>query len=295
MAIFVTGDTHGIHPCGYDNLDGFKHRFSRLSFPEQKKLTKDDYVVICGDFGGVWDMPIESKAEKEALDWLNKKNFTTLFVPGNHENYDRLTGLNNPALLDSWLYKNLTDNEKLQLQDGYPQKFWHGGMVREIRPSVLMLERGYVFDINGHKCFAFGGAASHDIYDGILKPEEMPSKKEATQEYKNWVHDMKVFRVNHVSWWEQEMPSSMEMEHGLAVLEDENYKVDFIFTHDASTSTKIEIMNADAKPDKLSKYFETIKTKVEYKKWFFGHLHGNRMCSGGKDILLYEQIIKIAE
>lgn len=33
----------------------FAHRFNTDNYPEQKGMTKDDYVVICGDFGGVWD------------------------------------------------------------------------------------------------------------------------------------------------------------------------------------------------------------------------------------------------
>ena len=41
--IYVTGDTHSRFG-----------RFNTDNFPEQKKLTKDDVVIICGDFGGVW-------------------------------------------------------------------------------------------------------------------------------------------------------------------------------------------------------------------------------------------------
>jgi predicted phosphodiesterase len=40
--IFVTGDTHGDFS-----------RFAADRFPEQKELTKDDFVIICGDFG-IW-------------------------------------------------------------------------------------------------------------------------------------------------------------------------------------------------------------------------------------------------
>ena len=83
--IYVTGDTH--IPVDIQKL-------STKRFPAQKELTKDDYVIICGDFGGVWDVDRfkvqESPEEKNALDWLESKPFTTLFVPGNHENYDRL-------------------------------------------------------------------------------------------------------------------------------------------------------------------------------------------------------------
>ncbi len=71
MAIFITGDTHG--------------DFSRLlpaAFHEQRDLTKEDYLIICGDFGGVWD---GGDAEQQWLDWLETRSFTTLFVSGNHE------------------------------------------------------------------------------------------------------------------------------------------------------------------------------------------------------------------
>ena len=44
ISIYITGDTHAEF-----------NRFSSNLFPEQKALTKNDYVIICGDFGGVWD------------------------------------------------------------------------------------------------------------------------------------------------------------------------------------------------------------------------------------------------
>ena len=46
MAIYITGDTHG------------EFDFRKLTteyFPEGANHTKNDYVIICGDFGGVWD------------------------------------------------------------------------------------------------------------------------------------------------------------------------------------------------------------------------------------------------
>ena len=41
--IYVTGDCHG----------NFR-RFQSECFPEQANMTKDDTVIITGDFGGVW-------------------------------------------------------------------------------------------------------------------------------------------------------------------------------------------------------------------------------------------------
>ena len=73
MSIFVTGDTHGGRSYGRFSFDGFMHRLNVDSFPEQHELTKDDYVIICGDFGGVWNTDrtssAESAEEKYALDW----------------------------------------------------------------------------------------------------------------------------------------------------------------------------------------------------------------------------------
>ena len=77
--IYITGDCH----------QDFE-RFNIDVFPEQKEMTKDDCVIICGDFGGVWNRNEESSREAKLMDWLENRPFTTLFVDGNHENFDRL-------------------------------------------------------------------------------------------------------------------------------------------------------------------------------------------------------------
>ena len=79
--IYITGDTH--IPVDIQKL-------STKRFPEQKEMTKNDYVIICGDFGGVWD---GSNEEKYWIKWLKSKNFTTLFIDGNHENFEILYNL----------------------------------------------------------------------------------------------------------------------------------------------------------------------------------------------------------
>ena len=43
--IYVTGDCH----------QDFS-KFSMKNFPDQKSLTKDDFVIICGDFGGIFSV-----------------------------------------------------------------------------------------------------------------------------------------------------------------------------------------------------------------------------------------------
>ena len=71
--IYVTGDIHA-EP----------DRFNTENFPEQKELTHDDYMIICGDFGLVWAEDKESKGVLVLDDWLEERPYTTLFVDGNH-------------------------------------------------------------------------------------------------------------------------------------------------------------------------------------------------------------------
>lgn len=296
MAIYVTGDTHGSQSHGLFSVDGFMRRLNTESFPEQKSMSKDDYVVILGDFGGIWATDRfrvqENPSEKDSLDWLEEKPFTTLFVPGNHENYDRLTGCTNERLLHSWLYAKMPEEEKEKLRQGYPRKEWHGGHVRVLRPSVLMLERGDIFEIGEKTCFAFGGARSHDIQDGILDPADYPDEKAFRKEYNRRCGGM--IRVRGVSWWDQEMPSSEEMAYGRRNLEafmKDHARIDFVFTHDAPASDKI-YLGYDSK-DELSLYLESLRDIMKYGRWFYGHLHDNK-CVSQNHTLLYEQIIRIA-
>ena len=295
MAIFVTGDTHGADSLGLHSVDGFMPRLNTKNFPQQAGLTKDDYVVICGDFGGVWKASRkntkEPEEEKYALDWLESKPFTTLFVPGNHENYDRLTGCHDPLLMDSWFLRDMPPEEKEKLKAGYPRKLWHGGFVREIRPSVLMLERGEIFELNGAYCFAFGGARSHDIADGILDPAAYPDEDSFRREYRARRYSM--IRVKHVSWWEDEMPTDREMEQGRRNIREfmrEHEKIDFVFTHDAPASDKMGLGYRGV--DALNMYLDSLRGEMCYGQWFYGHLHENRQTSENH-FLLYDRIMQI--
>ena len=115
--IYITGDTHG----------GFQ-RFGSKYFPQQTQMGRNDYMIICGDFGGLWD---GGQKDQHWLDWLAEKPFTTLFVDGNHENFDLLNAL--------------------------PEKEWHGGRVHEVRENILHLMRGrfsarHCWDRSGTGC-----------------------------------------------------------------------------------------------------------------------------------------------
>ena len=249
--IYVTGDTHA----------DFRFRFNTENFPEQKEMTKDDYVIICGDFGGIW-APSESREEKYWLDWFESRRYTLLFIDGNHENHERLAS--------------------------YPKKTWNGGMVHEIRPHVLHLMRGQVFTLQGKKVFTFGGAQSHDIQGGILDPFAPDFVEKAKAARRAYLP----FRVDRVSWWDEEMPSDEEMAEGLRNLAANDNSVDFIVTHCCATSTQALFSAGLFKPDRLTDYFEEIHRTVQFKKWFFGHYHDNRNVTAD-EIMLYEQMVRV--
>ena len=257
--MFVTGDTHGPDRIGFRSVDGVFTRLNTNSFPEQKELCKKDIVFILGDFGCIWEQE-EAGWEKNVLSWLEDKSFTTCFIDGNHENHRRLRE--------------------------YPVREWHGGKIHEIRPSVFHLMRGQLFLIDGIRIFTFGGARSHDIQDGILDPVKERDK------ILDWTRKGKLFRINRVTWWEEEMPTEEEMKEGRHTLEEAGWKADFIMTHTCAASTKKALLGDAEEADELNDFLEEIKQKCEYRKWFFAHYHDNREMNE-KEILLYEQIIRI--
>ena len=146
---WVTGDLHG------DLGDG---RLTAERWPEGQGLARDDYLVVCGDFGLVWaDPPLDQ--DERALDWLEAQPWTTLFVDGNHENHDLL--------------------------DAMPVTAWRGGRVHVLpgHPHVVHLMRGQVYEMGElGRWFCFGGASSHDVRGRRLGLDwwdrELPSEDE---------------------------------------------------------------------------------------------------------------------
>lgn len=158
----------------HGNFERFKPEY----FPEQAPMTKRDIVICAGDFGGVW---FGDGRDEAALDWLESLPFTLAFVCGNHENYDAL--------------------------ERYPVKDWHGGKVHRIRSHVLHLMRGQVFELEGYHFFTMGGAKSHDMEDGILEPGAPDFERKLLMLQRK---PRARYRINHISWWAQEMPSEEE-------------------------------------------------------------------------------------
>lgn len=240
MTILITGDIHA--RTSLDKLLG-------MNF-DSTGLTKDDYLVICGDFGLVWDSEEDkgwhAELNENTLDWLEAKPWTTLFVDGNHENHDRLAA--------------------------YDVETWHGGHVHKIRPSVIHLMRGEMFEIDGKSFFCMGGAASVD----------------------------KDSRVEGKSWWAAEIPSDDEREHAIDTLESHGWSCDYVLTHDCPANVKFDLgcrVGATYSPDAWSEWLQMIADKLEFSQWFFGHYHEDykHIGIGGKYTVLFDYIYDLGE
>ncbi|MFP4362744.1 MAG: metallophosphoesterase [Spirochaetia bacterium] len=139
--IVITGDTHGV--------------INRLGKPLKRKAKLNpNIVIVLGDFGFPWEYPY-SNTDKYWLTWLDKKPFTTLVVPGNHDNWDSV--------------------------DKADQTTLFGGMVSKISESLYFLHTGQSYVIEGKEYFVFGGAKTTDMERRIKGktwwPQEVPSQQ----------------------------------------------------------------------------------------------------------------------
>lgn len=224
--LYITGDIH----CPVD-----VHKLNATNWPEQKGLSRDDYLIVCGDMGFVWGRITEDDYWQR---WFEDKPFTTLFVDGNHENHFLLSK--------------------------YPVEEWHGGKVHKIRPHVIHLMRGQIYEISDTRFFTMGGASSID----------------------------KELRIEGVSWWREELPSYAELAEGLDNLEKCEWNVDYVITHACSTRILLQLFRYPML-DGLNAYLDEIDNHLTYKHWFFGHYHLDRRV-GDKHTCLYNRIIKIS-
>ncbi len=162
MSFIISGDTHGTLDLG---------KIVKFFDEHESEYNEDDYLIICGDVGACG---FSGSAEAEARKTFRDLPVTTLFVDGNHENFEQL--------------------------NSYAVDTWNGGKVHFIESRLIHLMRGQVFEISGKKIFTFGGAHSIDKYlrtEGIdWFPEEIPTYEEYEE---GWMNLEKVdFQVDYI-------------------------------------------------------------------------------------------------
>ncbi len=218
--IYITGDTHG-------DYDDFMFRL------KQTNITSGDTVIVCGDFGFVWN----TAYEKNVLNWLSTEPYTIAFIDGNHEDFDLLKT--------------------------YPVIKWRGGNVHRIAGNIYHLMRGQMYQIEGKSFFTFGGAYSID----------------------------KKYRQEGKTWWPDELPSPEDYKTASKTLEENDFTVDYVLTHTIPTfAIRMIGVSPDPHDAELTGYLEWLFGKLQYKMWFAGHYHVNKMVQN-KIHILHEQVI----
>ena len=119
--IYLAGDIHGELEIGK-----VMHYFEREA--QSNRLTEKDYLILLGDVGLCWDGGSKDLYVRSCLESLP---VTTLWIDGNHENFD--------------------------LIDALPVTDWNGGKVQYTGNKIIHLMRGYIYDICGKRIFVFGG------------------------------------------------------------------------------------------------------------------------------------------
>lgn len=162
--VYLSGDTHGYLDI-QKVIDFFEIE------PLQSKLTKEDILIILGDVGICWD---NGKNDEWVRRELQKLPVTTLWLDGNHENF--------------------------QLLSEYPVKEWHGGYVHRIGQDILHLMRGYCYEIQGQVFWIFGGGNSVDRNYRTQGVDWWPQEMPTMQEYNRGMDSLKAhgYRVDYV-------------------------------------------------------------------------------------------------
>jgi len=122
--VYITGDTHGDYG-----------RFSKI-----KGIRKGDTLIVCGDFGFIWD---GGKRENRLLKKIGKLKYNVTFIDGIHENF--------------------------KLLNSYEPEIWQGGKTLHIDGNLRYLCRGQVFELDKMTFLTLGGGAPDS--DDILPAE----------------------------------------------------------------------------------------------------------------------------
>jgi len=150
-----------------------------------------------------------------------------------------------------------------------PTESMFGGTVGKISDSIFHLKRGEIYTIEGKTFFTFGGASSID----------------------------KLSRTVGFSWWPEEIPSNAETRYGLDNLMKNNWDVDYILTHTCPQRI-FDLLGGEfaykREIDYTRMFLNYVDENTEFKKWYFGHFHDEKVIDG-KYRMMYDDIIEVGE
>ena len=228
--IYYTGDIHG-------------QKYEIERFCKRFKPTKDDTIVILGDVAANYSRDERDTELKQAL---NKLKPTILCIHGNHE----IRPWNIPT---------------------YKTKIWNGGTVwyEEEYPSVLFAKDGEIYDLEGIRHIAIGGAYSVD----------------------------KNYRLLHgLAWWPDEQPSEETKRRVERLLDVRGWQMDLVLTHTCPLRYKpLEALKPDLDQSTVDstteEWMDEIELRLRYARWYCGHFHTDKTV--GRLRILFREIVEL--
>ncbi len=218
-------------------------------------------VILAGDVGLEYGSPHMvrrfSKNTKYLKKHMQESGHTWLVMRGNHDNcyWSHHVGTVGWAV----------DKDKF----GYPVLY-----EKEYPNIYYIKDEGGIYNISGRTFLFVPGAYSVD----------------------------KDYRIAHgLSWNRNEQLTIKQMSDLFALLEENDNKVDYIISHtypfniqNRITDLFLDFIDQDKVDKRTEKFLELVAKHIEFKHWYFGHLHDDRKI-GNKYTMLYKTVANIEE
>lgn len=175
-----------------------------------------------------------------------------------HSLLDKINDMNIEILFVLGNHENYTAINKYPIEERY------GGKARKIRDNIYCLLNGEIYLLDNKTFFVMGGANSTD----------------------------KEYRIKDKSWWEEEVPDKETIEYGKDNLKIRDNKVDCILTHTCYPEA-LSYVGGEYRADEYSKELEWFKDNIDYKYWFFGHMHFDYNIKCLNTVCVYNDIIDL--
>lgn len=230
--IYITGDKHRV----FDSVEEFCDMYD---------TSEEDILIILGDAGINFYL---DESDEEIKEYLYQLPITLFCIHGNHE-------------------------ERPEEIGSYETKEWNDGQVyyEEDYPNLLFAMDGEIYDFDGKKALAIGGAYSIDKY----------------------------YRISgNLPWFPTEQPDEWTKARVERKLEEVNWKLDYVLSHTCPFKympVDLFLPNVDqSKVDKSTEeWLDKIEEKLDYDVWYFAHYHADRYI--GQAVLLFEDFLELGE
>jgi len=211
--VYITGDIHGE-----------VYRVSEMI--EKYEITPNDVIVILGDVG--MNYYGNKHGDRRNKKRLNNFGIPILCIHGNHEM--------RPETLIT-----------------YREEPWMGGTVyfEEEFPNLFFAKDGEIYDLEGIKAIAIGGAYSVDKWYRLQR---------------------------NIHWFPDEQPSVEIKTRVEKKLDDLGWQIDAVLTHTCPygyipREAFMSCVDQSTVDNSTELWLDTLEKKLNYKAWYCGHWH----------------------